>query len=589
MSDPTKADLDLLNTAIPRAGVVNPTPGATLPSATALLNALAPSPEQFGAVAGTTTDQTAALQRWIDYALLNKCPTLILNKAYYINGILRIRLRVAIDGVAQDGQDVVKQAPIGSFLGTLVLGPNGKIIPEAGSSLRRVNIISEPANVLTPNTDADVEDAMENWAGTAISIEEEVGVAAPNDVRIDECLIVGFHTAIKCTSAQRWTLTRNKIDCLNGILVEDTRDVGRAEDNHLWPFWTAQVLGLTKQADMRPGCGIRAVNQNDGCFFVNNLVYGYKTGIEIDGPLANLVRGNWIDNFKERTDLVFPARSVGIRVTGASRYTSVVDNHVNVCGVSYLFDHAYATDGTEGVIATNNTAASCIYRYMELGTGDGTVNGFLAGGDCGTHAIEFLPAAPDTGYWQLDNIVVQDTTVKPDTVPPTRAQVFSVPQARLPRISFGSVITPRNAVYDYAAMATVVQYDTNGADQSLAAGYTDIAFSTARVDTLGEYNPVARTFTPKVRGLYAIDLSFGFSVPNLNPTYLAVLVLVDGIMQRRWQSSTADTAGLHANCLSMTLRLEAGQTVTFQAYTSAALSMAGAANRLDIYRHTSQR
>ncbi len=458
-------------------------------------------------VGETAVDQTAKVQAMMDGLHAARTPDALFTRPYYINGTVTIPEDCGIVGISQGGEETDKASNAGKRPGVLVLGPLGKIICSNKTRIRRMSIISLDA-MTQPTTLAEAVSRITAWSGTAITI-----ASASSDVDISDNYIVGFDTAIHASEAERHTICRNKIDCHNGIRSHWSWDVPRAHDNHIWPFWATHMtfpdnhptLAAT-QAYTRRGAGIWSDGANDGWLITNNLIFGFRDGILIQGNYANKVRGNWLDNSLAAWGSEVTA---GIRVNGAVRLLTITDNHVDQHTYGMVLDHSYGESGRQGILVTSNTFGSCGHRWIWCGSGDGVIDGVMAGGNCGNYGIEL---APGCGHWTLDNIHAVDAANVEAGSGPVSLIYYS--GADLPKIKVGAVTAYGNVVHNYRAFGTDVVANRN-TDQSIPANTEAIVgINNKNFDSLGEFDTATSEFTSFVEGRYIISGCVAFESPT---------------------------------------------------------------------------
>jgi hypothetical protein len=412
----------------------------------------------------TPTDQSVKFQQMLNAQHTGKTGDVFITKPYYVNTPVTIPEDCGIYGVSQGGEEMTKADNASKRPGVIVLGPAGSIICSNKARIRNVAIISLDA-MTQPTTLASAVSRIAAWAGTAIEIP-----AFSADVTITENYIIGFDTAINTNLAERHNICANKIDCHWGVKSALTFDTSRAEDNHVWPFWPTHIdfpdpdpVYGPDPAYMRRGAGFYSNGPNDGWLITNNLVFGFKDGIWIQGS-------------------------------------------TNPASIGMDLDHAPNASGRAGIIATGNTFGSCKRRWIRCGAGDGIVQGTMMGGSSGNFGIELKTGC---GYWTFDNIHGVDAlNVEAGTGFVT---MFSYNGADLPKITMGKVVAYNNVVYDYRAFGSDVQARKN-ADEVFTGGVEAVVtLNTKGADSLGEFDTSTSVFTAKVRGRYMITGCVGFT------------------------------------------------------------------------------
>lgn len=466
-------------------------------------------------VGGPAEDQSAKLQQMLNAAAGSKNSNVMIDKPYYINGTITMPEESGLVGRSQGGEEMNKAQNAGKRPGVIILGPNGKIICGVHCRIKFLSIISldacsQPTLLYGPT---GAVSRIAAWSGTAIEIPPYAA-----DVDVTHNYIVGFDTGVKATLAERHNICWNKIDCHWGVIATQTYDVPRCDQNHIWPFWPTHItfpdetepLGASPSYT-RKGAGIHSLGPNDGWLITNNLVFGFRYGIWVEGAgpgvsnnYANKVRGNWIDNRMAAWQaLAIP--TYGILVTGAVRLLTIVDNHLDQVTYGLDLDHTPNNTGRTGIIAGSNTFGACGLRWIRCGVGDGIVDGVIAGGSSGQYGIELKLGC---GYWTFDNIHACDAlNVEAGT---GWVDMFGYNGADLPKIKVGTVTAYNNVLFDYRAFGTDVQA-RKSSDEAFSAGSEAIVtFNTKGIDSLGEFDTATSEFTAKVRGRYTLSGCVGF-------------------------------------------------------------------------------
>lgn len=517
-TEPTAREAFLANIYAAPKGFTHTETGAVETDMLAYLMENSVQPAQFDVSefsgTGTPVDTRAELQALLNAAKASRSPEVVLTKGYYIkSGTLTIPTGVSVRGVVQGGEAAGRPGnPTPTRPGVIVLGTGATIKPQTRSALRDLTVISLNA-ITPPMTRADAVTRINAWSGRAIQIDPYQA-----DVEIDNCYIVGFEYGIYSTWAERWIISRNKIDCKNGFYADNTYDVGHFHWNHMWPFWSSNYAfpdGDITQAYKRSGVGITSYGPNDGCLYTNNLVFGYQTGILVQGAgsgtdsnnYANRFRGNWIDN---RSGVWGSTVTYGIRTLGAVRLCNFEDNHIDQVNIGMDLAHVPNQSGRPGVQVRGATFGNCLRRWIRCGTGDGIIDGMIAGGGTGNYGIEFQSGS---GIWLIDNVYAVDAQNNESSG--GRVKLINGNSASYANIKLGQVRALNNIDFDYREFGTDVIVDRNGSDASYAGSNAEyvIPFTTERSDTLAEYSTTTYIFTAKVAGPYFIENAVSFT-PN---------------------------------------------------------------------------
>src|SRR6266404_972641 len=116
--------------------------------------------------------------------------------------------------------------------------------------------------------------AVSAFAGTAIT-------ATGQDAQVRDVWIGGFAQAFSSTGRERTKLQRVEIDCTNGVLIDNSTDIGRLMDVHCWPFITTHQGYTTNTINARSGSAFKLTTESDTFFFTNCFDYGWAIGFDI--------------------------------------------------------------------------------------------------------------------------------------------------------------------------------------------------------------------------------------------------------------------------------------------------------------------
>jgi hypothetical protein len=221
---------------------------------------------------------------------------------FLINSSLTIPANCSLTGpynfVGSPGNN--SSAPYGN-LGALILNPSVTITLGSNSGIEGCLIY--PKNMTFPQTTPVA------WSGTAVTFSGDDGF-------IDRCMIIGFNQIIYGTGVQRPRIKDLYFDGVNGIWIDNSKDVDRIIDCHGWPF--ATIAGGGGAIITRSGIAYNFTTENDdmkvrGCF-----AYGYVNSF----VAANCVGGQFVD-----------CTADGTTVTGTTGFTLTNCTNTNLIGI----------------------------------------------------------------------------------------------------------------------------------------------------------------------------------------------------------------------------------------------------------------
>lgn len=589
----TKADVDAQN--IPVHDAIKwpskilrqrPESGATANTLGDLLDRIYRQPVDFGAEGiedvSTLTDESVSLQAMIDGAynsgtVLPGLPgggVVVIDKTYYINEPLLMRNFIEIRGttragILSDHDGATNTNPgfnrwaNGSLKGTIICGPNGKIVPKDSCKIRHLNIVSAGAAAIPPNgSPSGLKAYVNGFNAYPVAIEGAYGGA---EIVIEDCFIVGFQLAFKMVYTERFDIRFCRVDCINGIYAQDIYDDSRYLYNHHWPFATAHRVDASDPAAAQIareygtainfGKNPASDRSIDAGHVIGNMIYGYSVAVRLQDTNGLHMIDNWIDGPKGRTDV---DSTVGLVIEGNCRRTKILDNHFDSLGV--LID----VKGSGGIF-DNNTLAGWTDRALRIW--DGTANHFgftmIQDGAASTGSIDFMNGAATAHFENLWFSVGRGSAMNVPTDPAKRLGV-----------SFGKVrsTTPASGFVPFNPYLweTSVEVLRQTSSQSLSpAAYTKILFNQTSEDGLSEWNGGQSRFTPRKAGLYLVEILFCLQPDTTNPGALAVEFRKNGgaLDFYRWQTFSQGHTGLLQDSITRTIYLDAGDALEFFAYT----------------------
>ncbi len=584
--------------------------GALPITAAAMLDRIPRTPADFGAlpvedVAVLTQDDTAELQAMIDGAfndLKGANPgksgggIVRIDRVYRINQPLYMRKWITLEGVTpggvllgrdENGNNLDKTGKtLASVPGTIICGPNGKIVPKDCCTVRGLRILSDAGAKHPTNGNIAAQLAeIQAFNGYDTAIEPEYGAG---DVTIEECFIVGFYLGVRLNYNERFRILDNKFDCINGVLFTDIYDTPRIERNSFWPYFIAHRLAPNTpgQAELVTPYGtcIKAAlmplpgrdRSSDGAQIIGNLGYGYTCGVDAEHLNSAIIAFNGFDTDKANSNT---QNTTGIRLSGNCRRTKVLCNTTDSVG------RGFDVQAYGGVMFDMNTSTGVSSSHMRVGPG-ATVFG-------GSHFIQDFNAGPpgqDSPCFDVhDNLnwLAFDTVYMAGTGNSAISNLGSW-QARR-RVRFGRVIDydprPEFVRYNPDAFTSLFTADKGGANQAIASG-SDVlvTFPNETWDTFDEWNSAARTFSPKESGWYFVDWSFVAIPGSTDPAYLTASLRENGDSIRRWQSLESGHTGWAASQISGLVRMTAGRSYTFTMNAELGCTLVGAHCRVVIKR-----
>lgn len=494
--------------------------------------------------------------------------TFYINKPLYLRSFVELRGTVRA-GILSDHDGATNTNPgfsrwaNGSLKGTIICGPNGKIVPKDSCKIRHMNIVSSAAATIPPNGNAAGLKAYVNgFNAHPIAVEGAYGGA---DIVVEDCFVVGFQLAFKMVYTERFDIRFCRVDCINGLYSQDIYDDSRYLYNHHWPFAIAHRIDASDpaaaQISREYGTAINfgknpaSDRSIDAGHVVGNMIYGYSVAIRLQDTNGLHCLDNWIDGPKGRTDI---NTTVGLVIEGNCRRTKILGNHFDSLGV--LID----AKGSGGIF-DNNTLSGWTDRAIRIW--DGTANHFgftmIQDGAASTGSIDFMNGAATVHFDSLWFSVGRGTAVNVPTDPAKRLGVsFGKVRSTTPVAGF----TPIDAD-QWQTSVEVVRATTT---QSLTAGaYTKIAFNQTLLDGLGEWNGGQSRFTARRSGLYQVEIIFALQPDSTSAGSLAVEFRKNGgaLDSYRWQNSSQGHTGILQDGISRTIGLTAGDTLEFYAYT----------------------
>ena len=246
---------------------------------------------------------------------------------YPMTGMLALGRNVSIRGAgtrADPGNPFGVTTEYFNYLktgGALILGDNSGI--DFGSNGGMEGVL-----LLRSNLKLDGTDLPTDYSGNCLT----TGSASrgTDSVYLRDNAILGCGTAFGATSSARLLVRGNVIDANTGVVIGNSGDFGRYEDNHLYGVLQANATG--QQAfSLRSGPAFGFYGTNvAGMILNNNFSYGYALGIDAQVNSHLIVTNQWIDGPTNAQGKPLNPDSVGIRF-GNVDYQEPMFTNVRIC------------------------------------------------------------------------------------------------------------------------------------------------------------------------------------------------------------------------------------------------------------------
>lgn len=270
-------------------------------------------------------DDVTALERVFDAALNenNKLPVRQF-KSLTVDAPLAIPSGLILTGPYPSADHPIDAQGFDASEGVLRIAAGVSIT--AGNAARIEKMRAIRLGLVEPTDAASSLAAVAAMAGTAFT--------APNNIGFEmaDMQIVGFERAIDMANNGRCRLSRIKIDCENGVRLQDSLDVSIIEQVHAWPWLTAGVSGAEFRGLRRAGIGIDVGGgaiQNDFTQVLACFTFGYGIGFQSSGAAHLTFQDCAADNVvqlhvsPDPTTAAEAAATIGINVQGTSRNTLI--------------------------------------------------------------------------------------------------------------------------------------------------------------------------------------------------------------------------------------------------------------------------
>ncbi|WP_186270323.1 hypothetical protein [Burkholderia gladioli] len=223
-----------------------------------------------------------------------------------------VTLGAHVAGVGSPGTNV--STPYAAMGGALLLDVDASLRIHSSASIHGALI--RPYGMTFPQVDSS------QWASTAIQLMGD-------DTNVLRSMILGFGQAISGGGVQRPNVSYCKIDCVNGIDLEEVLDIAMLEKIHFWPFATIATVNKPSNWSDRNGAAVRLHNTVDWANVLDVFAYNYDYGVILSGVAQATVA-----NFK--TDGPFTVArgtgregTVGILVEDGSQATRIITPQIN--------------------------------------------------------------------------------------------------------------------------------------------------------------------------------------------------------------------------------------------------------------------
>jgi hypothetical protein len=235
------------------------------------------------------------------------------------------------------------------------------------------------------------------YAGTAITVANE------NDAIVRDCLIGGFARAIDQLDGDRGRFEDLLIDCINGIRVNGSQDVGFITRVHCYPFFTLGSVGMADDL-LRSGKAFEVIGA-DWCHLTDCFSYGYLRGYDITANSV-VLSGCGADNFDSAplpNSLGFYVNAARGKMTGCQ--TAGHDNAgVRIEGT-----------GTDSFVITQldvwGTITNGVYLISgELIMSDSTMRGCVNGVHIASDTAKFIEGGGNNYESCTYNVTIDATT-----------------------------------------------------------------------------------------------------------------------------------------------------------------------------------
>lgn len=256
------------------------------------------SVKDFGAVGDGVTNDTPAIQAAID-SLGAAGGTVFIDNGMrcLIDTALTVKPNVSLVGPHKfvgSPQDNAS-APYGSMGGALIINSAVTITLRGGASVSGLLVYRKGMTFPAPDASA--------FAGRAFQTDGD-------DAGVINCMVLGFNQFFYSLNDQRQLVEHNKIDCINGVYIENCLDNPRVNNNHAWPFSSIATVSKPSNWADRAGVAYHFKNTADWLSLNFNFSYGWLVGTQIEAC------NHFVLNSPQADGTTAYANSVGIYILG---------------------------------------------------------------------------------------------------------------------------------------------------------------------------------------------------------------------------------------------------------------------------------
>lgn len=297
----------------------------------------------FGANGVITVDDSANIQKALDYCATLGGGTVTSNTSHYIANSITIPPNVSLIGPLKSiGGQAHASQNFNTVIGTIYIAPTASINVSNSCALSGFQLINNNLKTALPFANSTVAQAAVNaFSGTAVNC---IG----SDIFLSHLIILGFTTGIKSNDgATNWYRQKFEwidIDCTNGIDIYKSADVPRIANVHCWDFLTFSV-GIGDYS-LRSGTAFKVSSNYDDGHFTNCFAFGFAIGFDInaliDVSLVDCGVDSWAANPTN-------PNQIGVKVQGTV-------TQVKIIGGSYsAVDKAISMSSAGSLIVTGGT------------------------------------------------------------------------------------------------------------------------------------------------------------------------------------------------------------------------------------------
>lgn len=275
-------------------------------------------PARFGAALNGTIDDTAAFNAISAVMALFGGVVNFTGKPLFNTANITIPKKVTWSGPLSNPGADFDTNNTGTYFnsGTIVLNGTYGISLSAQSCIRRCcilekNLSPSGATPLPLVALGTAQSAIAAYHGTALT---QIG----GDARAEDLQVLGFAQAFYSTGNERTYIRRMYGDNIAGIWINDSFDIARIEDCHMWPFPIAHK-SYSASVWERTGAAYKVTGHFDGGMMSRCFEWAYDTGFDMQS-----------NNSIHMTDCSCDSGSLGIgqigfKFTGATELVGMVN------------------------------------------------------------------------------------------------------------------------------------------------------------------------------------------------------------------------------------------------------------------------